>query len=99
MFDSCPAPATGRAPRPACACSGSTSIRRRWSPRAKPQIVRIASITARADVAPRRRQSRIRKMDDNTQPYHAHIYYQAETRYIAEQVRQQLGNMMASGEI
>jgi len=38
-------------------------------------------------------------MDDNSQPYHAHIYYVPETRDVAEQVRYQLGDKMASGEI
>jgi aromatic ring-cleaving dioxygenase len=38
-------------------------------------------------------------MDDHNQPYHAHIYYVPETRYIAEQVRHQLGSLKSSGEI
>jgi hypothetical protein len=46
---SCRARATGRGPRPACACSASTWIRRRWAPRAKPQAVHIVSITAKVD--------------------------------------------------
>ena len=38
-------------------------------------------------------------MDDNSQPYHAHIYYVPETRGVAEQDRQELGDRMASGQI
>ena len=38
-------------------------------------------------------------MEDDSQPYHAHIYYTPETRGAAEQARQQLGDKMASGEI
>ena len=38
-------------------------------------------------------------MDDNSQPYHAHIYYVPETRGVAAQIRDQLSDKMASGEI
>ena len=38
-------------------------------------------------------------MDDNSAPYHAHIYYVAETRSTAQALHRRLSEARASGEI
>jgi aromatic ring-cleaving dioxygenase len=43
-------------------------------------------------------QARAEAMNDENAPYHAHIYYTAETRTEAEAVRLRFNQMMTSGE-